>query len=73
MEEQAGHLTDAVSLFKLDGQAYAAPTAAPAAVVRSPAAARAAAPAKPRSVVAAPRRAMAREPALANDAEWQEF
>ncbi len=73
MEEQAGHLTDAVSLFKLDGQAYAAPAAAPAAGVRSPAAARAAAPTKPRSVVAAPRRAMAREPALANDAEWQEF
>jgi len=73
MEEQAGHLTDAVSLFKLDGQAYAAPAAAPAAGMRSPGAARAAAPAKPRSVVAAPRRATTREPALANDAEWQEF
>ncbi|MEN5206316.1 methyl-accepting chemotaxis protein [Stenotrophomonas sp. TWI700] len=72
MEEQAGHLTDAVSLFKLDGQAYAAPAAASAAV-RSPAPARATAPAKPRSVVAAPRRAMTREPALASDAEWQEF
>ncbi|MDX3935231.1 methyl-accepting chemotaxis protein [Stenotrophomonas sp.] len=73
MEEQAGHLTDAVSLFKLDGQAYAAPAAAPAAGMRSPGAARAAASAKPRSVVAAPRRATTREPALANDAEWQEF
>ncbi|MBU2050188.1 MAG: hypothetical protein KKH61_14595, partial [Gammaproteobacteria bacterium] len=69
MEEQAGHLTDAVALFKLEGQAHAAP----AAVIRAPAPPRAAAPAKPRSVVAAPRRVMSREPALANDTEWQEF
>ncbi|MHC5150556.1 methyl-accepting chemotaxis protein, partial [Stenotrophomonas rhizophila] len=69
MEEQAGHLTDAVALFKLEGQAHAAP----AAVIRAPAPPRAVAPAKPRSVVAAPRRVMSREPALANDTEWQEF
>ena len=69
MEEQAGHLTDAVALFKLEGQAHAAP----AAVLRAPALPRAAAPAKPRSVAAAPRRVMSREPALANDTEWQEF
>ncbi len=69
MEEQAGHLTDAVALFKLDSHGHTAP----ATVVHAPAAPRAVAAAKPRSVVAAPRRVSPREPALANDTEWQEF
>ena len=70
MEEQAGHLTDAVSLFKLD--THAAPAAvAPARAAAPPA--RSAAPAKPRTAAPAARRAPAREPALANDSEWQEF
>jgi len=72
MEEQAGHLTDAVALFKLDSHTHAAPAPAPA-VVRAPAAPRAVAAPQPRSVAAAPRRVMSREPALANDTEWQEF
>ncbi len=70
MEEQAGHLTDAVSLFKLD--THAAPV--PVAPVRAAApAARSAAPLKPRTAAPAARRAPSREPALANDSEWQEF
>jgi methyl-accepting chemotaxis protein len=67
MEEQAGHLTDAVSLFKLD--THAAPVVAVAAV-----ATRTAAPPRARAVTPAPvRRAPAREPALANESDWQEF
>jgi methyl-accepting chemotaxis protein len=67
MEEQAGHLTDAVALFKLD--AHAAPVAAVAAV-----ATRTAAPARARTAAPAPaRRTPAREPALANESDWQEF
>ncbi|MFG3447923.1 methyl-accepting chemotaxis protein [Stenotrophomonas sp. NPDC047960] len=65
MEEQAGHLTDAVSLFKLEGQAAPAVAAAPAA--------RHAAPARPRAPAAPVRRAAAREPVLANEGDWQEF
>ncbi|WP_282248115.1 methyl-accepting chemotaxis protein, partial [Stenotrophomonas sp. PS02300] len=49
MEEQAGHLTDAVSLFKLEGQAAPVVVAAPAA--------RHAAPARPRAPAAPVRRA----------------
>jgi methyl-accepting chemotaxis protein len=67
MEEQAGHLTDAVSLFKLD--AHAAPVTAAA-----PVAARSAAPSRARPAAPAPtRRAAVREPALANESDWQEF
>jgi hypothetical protein len=68
MEEQAGHLTDAVALFKLDGQA------APVASV-SAASSRAPAVAAPRArAAAAPvRRAAVREPVLANEGDWQEF
>ena len=65
MEEQAGHLTDAVSLFKLEGQAAPAVAAAPAA--------RHAAPARPRAPAAPVRRAAVREPVLANEGDWQEF
>ena len=65
MEEQAGHLTDAVSLFKLEGQA--APVVAPAPVARH------AAPARPRAPAAPVRRAAVREPVLANEGDWQEF
>ncbi|WP_313161026.1 methyl-accepting chemotaxis protein [Stenotrophomonas sp.] len=71
MEEQAGHLTDAVALFKLDSQAASAPVARPTVVAASPA--RPAGAARPRPAAAPPRRAPAREPALANDTEWQEF
>ncbi|WP_448142593.1 methyl-accepting chemotaxis protein [Stenotrophomonas bentonitica] len=65
MEEQAGHLTDAVSLFKLEGQAAPVVAAAPAA--------RHAAPARPRAPAAPVRRAAVREPVLANEGDWQEF
>jgi methyl-accepting chemotaxis protein len=65
MEEQAGHLTDAVSLFKLEGQAAPVVVAAPAA--------RHAAPARPRAPAAPVRRAAVREPVLANEGDWQEF
>jgi methyl-accepting chemotaxis protein len=65
MEEQAGHLTDAVSLFKLEGQAAPGVAAAPAA--------RHAAPARPRAPAAPVRRAAVREPVLANEGDWQEF
>ncbi len=68
MEEQAGHLTDAVALFKLEGQALrpvAAAAAAPAPVRPSaPVRGRAPAPAK---------RAPVREAALASEGDWQEF
>ena len=68
MEEQAGHLTDAVALFKLEGQASrpaAAVAAAPAPVRPStPVRGRAPAPAK---------RAPVRETALASEGDWQEF
>ena len=68
MEEQAGHLTDAVSLFKLEGQA--APMAAPPSQhARAPVAA----PARARATHAPVRRAAVREPVLANDGDWQEF
>ncbi|WP_312238727.1 methyl-accepting chemotaxis protein [Stenotrophomonas sp.] len=68
MEEQAGHLTDAVSLFKLDGQA--APSVSVAvAVARTPAAA---AP-RARPAAAPVRRTAVREPVLANEGDWQEF
>jgi methyl-accepting chemotaxis protein len=68
MEEQAGHLTDAVALFKLDGQA--APVASvSAATARAPAAA---AP-RARAAAAPVRRAAVREPVLANEGDWQEF
>ncbi|MGH8044919.1 MAG: methyl-accepting chemotaxis protein, partial [Stenotrophomonas sp.] len=67
MEEQAGHLTDAVSLFKLD--THAAPVVAVAAI-----ATRTTAPTRARAATPAPaRRAPAREPALANESDWQEF
>jgi len=65
MEEQAGHLTDAVSLFKLEGQAAPVVAAAPAA--------RHAAPARPRAPAAPVRRAAVRAPVLANEGDWQEF
>jgi hypothetical protein len=68
MEEQAGHLTDAVALFKLDDQA--APVASvSAATPRAPAAA---AP-RARAAAAPVRRAAVREPVLANEGDWQEF
>ena len=67
MEEQAGHLTDAVSLFKLDGQAAATIAPAAAATGARPA------PARPRSAPAAVRRPPVREPALAGEGDWQEF
>jgi methyl-accepting chemotaxis protein len=65
MEEQAGHLTDAVSLFKLEGQVAPVVVAAPAG--------RHAAPARPRAPAAPVRRAAVREPVLANEGDWQEF
>jgi len=67
MEEQAGHLTDAVALFKLDEQAH--DTGAPAPVARAAArpATRAQAPATP------VRRAQVRQPALVGEGDWQEF
>jgi methyl-accepting chemotaxis protein len=65
MEEQAGHLTDAVSIFKLDEQA-AAP--APARAARAPVVT--AAPA----VAPAARRPAARPVATElADGDWQEF
>ncbi|WP_256777581.1 MULTISPECIES: methyl-accepting chemotaxis protein [unclassified Stenotrophomonas] len=68
MEEQAGHLTDAVSLFKLDGQS--APSASAAVVAaRAPAAA----VPRPRQAAAPVRRTAVREPVLANEGDWQEF
>ncbi|MBT2767501.1 MCP four helix bundle domain-containing protein [Stenotrophomonas sp. ISL-67] len=68
MEEQAGHLTDAVSLFKLEGQtATAAATAAAAAPARHTA------PVRPRAAAAPVRRPAVREPALAGEGDWQEF
>ncbi len=68
MEEQAGHLTDAVALFKLDGQA-----ARPVAVVAAaPVPVRAPAPARGRASAPA-KRAPARETALASEGDWQEF
>jgi len=65
MEEQAGHLTDAVSIFKLDEHAQ---VSAPARAVRAPvvAAAPAAAPAARRPAA----RPVATELA---DGDWQEF
>ncbi|MFG6109933.1 methyl-accepting chemotaxis protein [Stenotrophomonas nematodicola] len=68
MEEQAGHLTDAVALFKLDGQS-AVLAAAPAGSSRAPAAT----PGRGRPAPAPARRAAVREPVLANDGDWQEF
>ncbi|MCF7751812.1 MCP four helix bundle domain-containing protein [Bacillus subtilis subsp. subtilis] len=68
MEEQAGHLTDAVALFKLDGQA--APLASAPAASRAPAAVAAT---RARPAPAPARRAAVREPVLANDGDWQEF
>jgi len=70
MEEQAGQLTDAVALFKLD--AHPAPAIAAPVRQAGKAAAPAARPAPPRASAPA-RRAAVREPALANDTEWQEF
>jgi len=70
MEEQAGDLTDAVALFKLDSRAGVTPvTAARPAIAR--AAVLSPRPAAPSS--AAARRPMTREPAMVNDSEWQEF
>ncbi|HAI46691.1 MAG TPA: hypothetical protein DCM50_08330, partial [Stenotrophomonas sp.] len=67
MEEQAGHLTDAVALFKLDGQSAPVVTAS-AGTVRAPAASP-----RGRPAPAPARRAAVREPALANEGDWQEF
>ncbi len=68
MEEQAGHLTDAVALFKLDGQA------APVQAAVAPRASHAAMAPRARTAAAAPvRRLPAREPVLANEGDWQEF
>ncbi|WP_367345840.1 methyl-accepting chemotaxis protein [Stenotrophomonas bentonitica] len=66
MEEQAGHLTDAVALFKLEGQA--APT-----VVATAPATRQRATTPPRTPATPARRAAVREPALASEGDWQEF
>ncbi|OEZ00753.1 MULTISPECIES: methyl-accepting chemotaxis protein [Stenotrophomonas] len=66
MEEQAGHLTDAVALFKLEGQA------APAVVAAAPAT-RQRTSTPPRTPAAPARRAAVREPALASEGDWQEF
>ncbi|MFL9582032.1 methyl-accepting chemotaxis protein [Stenotrophomonas sp. AB1(2024)] len=66
MEEQAGHLTDAVSLFKLEGQT------APVVTAAAPAA-RHAAPARPRAPSTPARRTAVREPAPAGEGDWQEF
>jgi len=66
MEEQAGHLTDAVALFKLEGQAV--PT-----VVAAAPATRQRATTPPRTPAAPARRAAVREPALASEGDWQEF
>jgi len=66
MEEQAGHLTDAVALFKLDGQAV--PT-----VVAAAPATRQRTTTPPRTPAAPARRAAVREPALASEGDWQEF
>ncbi|WP_102945510.1 methyl-accepting chemotaxis protein [Stenotrophomonas sp. VV52] len=66
MEEQAGHLTDAVALFKLEGQAV--PT-----VVAAAPATRQRTTTPPRTPAAPARRAAVREPALASEGDWQEF
>ncbi len=66
MEEQAGHLTDAVALFKLEGQA------APSVVAAAPAT-RQRTSTPPRTPAAPARRAAVREPALASEGDWQEF
>ena len=67
MEEQAGHLTDAVALFKLDEQAHDTGAPAPVARVAARPATRAQAPATP------VRRAQVRQPALVSEGDWQEF
>jgi len=66
MEEQAGHLTDAVALFKLEGQA------APSVVAAAPAT-RQRTSTPPRTPAAPARRAAVREPALASEGDWLEF
>ncbi len=69
MEEQAGHLTDAVALFKLEGQASRSSAPVATAV---PAATRSTAPARGRATAPA-RKPAVREPALASEGDWQEF
>ncbi len=68
MEEQAGHLTDAVALFKLEGQAS---RPAPA-LAAAPAPVRPSAPVRGRAPAPA-KRAPVREAALASEGDWQEF
>ncbi|WNH51904.1 methyl-accepting chemotaxis protein [Stenotrophomonas oahuensis] len=68
MEEQAGHLTDAVALFKLEGQAS---RPAPA-LATAPAPVRPSAPVRGRAPTPA-KRAPVREAALASEGDWQEF
>ncbi len=69
MEEQAAHLTDAVALFKLDGQAQPSPVIAAPVSVPAPRPAVA-----PRGRAPAPvRRAPAREAVVASESDWQEF
>ncbi|TYD35675.1 methyl-accepting chemotaxis protein, partial [Xanthomonas sontii] len=72
MEEQAGQLIEAVSIFRVEQSAQASAVHAPQAV----SAPRAAAPAKKPAAVAAAKPAAVRarkvEPALA-DSDWQEF
>jgi methyl-accepting chemotaxis protein len=69
MEEQAGQLTDAVALFKLDAHTLAATATVPAATP----AMRQGSPARPRGAPAPVRRPAVREPALASESDWQEF
>ena len=69
MQEQAGKLAMAVSIFKIDGMAAMAPRAAAPRRV-APAAARA--PAAPAMRAAAPKLAARPAPAAAKD-EWEEF
>ncbi|UYB50528.1 methyl-accepting chemotaxis protein [Xanthomonas sp. AM6] len=75
MEEQAGQLTEAVALFKLDNAvasavATAARPAGATPIARTPAANARSAPAK-RSQ--SPIRAVPNKPASANEAQWHEF
>ncbi|WOS39001.1 methyl-accepting chemotaxis protein [Xanthomonas rydalmerensis] len=72
MEEQAGQLTEAVSIFRVEQSAQAAVVHAPQAVAAPRPAPVAKKPAAAASAKPAPVRARKVEPALA-DSDWQEF
>ncbi|KMM77588.1 chemotaxis protein [Xanthomonas sp. NCPPB 1128] len=72
MEDQAGHLNQAVALFKLETSAGVA-IAPPAPARRAASPRPAATAATPRRPAAAPLRAVPRATAPADDGQWQEF